>query len=141
MKGISCVRLIVLGLGLLAAGCGGGPKVVPAEGVVKINGKEAGNIAIQFQPDGLKGGLGPTSFASTDAEGKFRLRTSDGRDGAVVGTHLVILTDELEDRPAQGSRGAPKPPRVAAKFSLPTSPLRLEVKEGGGPLMIEATSR
>jgi hypothetical protein len=141
MKGIPCARLIVLTLGLLAAGCGGGPKLVPVEGVVQINGKALGNIAIQFQPDALKGVQGPTSFASTDAEGKFRLRTFDGREGAVVGTHVVLLTDELEDRPAQGSRGVPKPPRIAPKYSLPTSALRLEVKEGGAPLVIEVSAR
>jgi hypothetical protein len=108
--------------------------------MIRIDGKPAANIAIQFQPDVMKGSQGPTSFASSDKEGKFRLRTYEGKDGAVLGTHLVILVDELEDRPAQGSRAA-KPPRVASKYSIPGTTVRVEVKEGSGPITVDATSR
>jgi len=128
-------------LGLFALGCGGNvPKLVPVEGVVRINGKPAEGISIQFQPDIMQGSKGPTSFASSDKKGKFRLRTYDGKDGAVVGTHLVILVDEQEERPEQGKR-ASRPPRLAGKYAIPASTLRVEVKEGGGPVTLDATSR
>ena len=141
MNATRSLQLGLLLLGLFAVGCGGGgPKLVPVEGVVRIDGKPAASIAIQFQPDVMKGGQGPTSFASSDKEGKFRLKTYDGKEGAVVGTHLVILVDELEDRPAQGTRAA-KPPRVASKYTIPATTLRVEVKEGGGPITVDATSR
>ncbi|MFQ3652489.1 MAG: hypothetical protein SNJ75_19410, partial [Gemmataceae bacterium] len=137
----SLSRGLLLLPGLFAIGCGGNaPKLVPVEGVVRINGKPAESINIQFQPDVMQGSKGPTSFASTDKEGKFRLRTYDGKEGAVVGTHLVILVDELEDRPAQGTRAA-KPPRVAGKYASPATTIRVEVKEGGGPITVDASSR
>lgn len=123
---------------LAAAGCGA-PRVrlVPVEGVVKINGKPAANISVQFMPDALKGGKGPTSQGTTDAEGKFRLATYDGQDGAVVGPHRAVLADLDEERPPQG-REAKKRPRLAGEFTLPTSPLAVEVKDGGGPVVLDA---
>ena len=80
--------------------------LVPAEGVLKIDGRPAANIAVQFMPDVMRGARGPTSYATTDAEGKFQLKTYDGRDGTVEGPHIVILADQEEDRPPRDSRRA-----------------------------------
>ena len=116
---------------LLAAGCGGEKeRVIPAEGVVKIGGKPAANIVVQFMPDTRAGGKGPSSSATTDAEGKFRLTTQDGRDGAVVGRHMVVLVDAEEERPRQGE--APKKaPRLDGKYAAPmSSGLTADVAEG-----------
>jgi hypothetical protein len=124
-------------LTLLLAGCGDRVKLVPVEGVVKINGQPAANVSVQFQPDGLKGNKGPTSFANTDGEGKFRLKTFDGRDGAVVGAHRVVLADLDEDRPAQG-QPMTRPPRLNAQYTLPNSGLQVEVKAGSNPIVLEA---
>lgn len=121
------------------AGCGGERiKLVPVEGVVKINGKPAANLSLQFMPDTLKGGKGPTSFGTSDESGKFTLKTNDGRDGAAVGPHRVVLADLTEERPPQG-REAKNPPRLNASFTLPSSGLQVEVKEGGPALVLEAT--
>src|SRR5262245_35767370 len=110
------LRLVLL-LGLLAAGCGGDrAKLVPAEGVLKINGQPAANVAIQFMSDVVKGNKGPTSVGTTDKEGKFRLKTNDGKDGAVPGPHNVVLTDLDEDRPAQGQVSR-KPSRIPPQFT------------------------
>lgn len=129
----------VLAVGLaVATGCGSGPKPVPAEGVVKINGLPAANISVQFLPDVLKGGDGPTSYGSTDAEGKFRLQTYDGRDGAVPGPHTVILADLDEERTPQG-RAPTKLPRLDGKYTIATGALTADVKEGGGSIVLEVT--
>ena len=125
-------------IGLLLCGCGGERvKLVPVEGVVKINGQPAANIAIQFLPDVLKGNKGPTSFASTDEQGKFRLKTYDGRDGAVVGPHRAVLSDLAEERPPQG-QPARQGPRLDAAFTDPTRGIVVEVREGGAPLELLA---
>jgi hypothetical protein len=128
---------IVLLAGVALAGCGPRVKLVPVEGTVKINGKPAANISIQFMPDAMQGGKGPTSFGTTDAAGKFRLQTNDGQEGAVVGPHRVVLTDLDEERPPQG-REAKKRPRLLPEYAVATTGLPVEVKEGGGPLVLEA---
>ena len=123
------------------AGCGDSEKLVPAEGVVTINGTPAANISIQFMPDSLAGGVGPTSFAVTDAAGKFNLKTNDGRDGAVPGKHVVVLSDVDEERPAQGQRSKRRfASRLDAKYGIadPKSGLRVEVT-GTGPIEVKAT--
>src|SRR5262245_29915273 len=97
------VCLCVVLLGLLPAGCGSGKvKLVPVEGELKINGQPAANISVQFLPDGVKGNKGPSSWGTTDKDGKFQLRTQDNQVGAALGPHNVILADLDEDRPAQG---------------------------------------
>lgn len=120
----------------LAAGCGGKVKLVPAEGVLKIDGKPAANVSLQFMPDALKGAKGPTSHAMTDENGRFVLKTFDGRDGAVEGPHRVVLADLAEERPPQGkpSRGVP---RLDAAFTLPSQGIQIDVKDKT-PLSLEA---
>ncbi len=79
------IALVVL------SGCGdGGPKVVPVEGTVKLDGKPLDKILVEFLPTSD----GQRSFGETDNEGHFKLTTDDGeRIGATVGTHKVTLKD------------------------------------------------
>ena len=123
---------------LASSGCGDTVILTPVEGVVKIDGKPAANISIQFLPDVMKGGKGPTSYATSDADGKFKLQTYEGKDGAVPGSHRVVLVDIDEERPAQG-QAMKKRPRLDGRFSLPNAGLAAEVTAGSGPLLLEAT--
>lgn len=77
-------------VGLLAAiGCGG-PAIVEVTGTVKLNGKALDKIQVQFCPEQP----GPRSMGMTDESGRFTLKTDDGqRDGAMVGSHRVVLID------------------------------------------------
>ena len=127
---------------LVSAGCGSKVKLVPAEGVLKIGGKPAANVSVQFLPDVTKGASGPTSYATTDAEGKFRLKTYDGQDGAVAGPHTVILADLDEERPPQG-KALTKAPRLDSKYTTASAGLKVEVPAGGGsiPLDVPAPGR
>jgi hypothetical protein len=135
-------RSFLLVLALLASvGCGSSVKLVPAQGVVKINGQPAADISVQFLPDEMKGSRGPTSAGVTDNEGKFVLKTFDGREGAVPGPHKVLLVDLREERAPQGR--ASKPPRVDSRYSIagPDS-LASEVKEGdAAPIVIDVPGR
>lgn len=114
----------------LLSGCDQPTNLVPAAGIVKIDGKEAENITVQFLPDSLDGGTsGPSSFGSSDASGRFTLQTHDGKPGAVPGQHVVMLVDEDEERPAQGEPAA-KPPRIPTLYSVVSSPLKITIVEG-----------
>jgi hypothetical protein len=90
-----CRRTTVLGLGfgLLAAalsGCGDGLQYAEVEGTVTQGGKPLEKIQVEFHPDGT----GPKSVGVTDAAGKYVLKSEgNGRDGAVVGSHRVVLRD------------------------------------------------
>ena len=121
--GLGAAILVVL------AGCKPQVKLVPAAGTFTIGGKPAGNITLQFMPDTMQGNGGPTSFATTDAEGKFTLRTYDNREGAVPGAHVVTLVDLDEERPAQGSAPT-RPPRLDSKYAMAASAPRVTVAEG-----------
>lgn len=122
---------------LCVPGCGPpAAKLVPAEGTLTIAGKPAGDIALQFLPEDLEGERRPTSFAVTDAEGRFRLTTYEGQEGAVEGIHTVLIVDTLEERPAQGEVAA-KPPRVDPRHSTMTGGIRCQIAAGGGPITLE----
>lgn len=124
---------LCLGAGvLLATGCGGDEtKLVPAKVVVKIGGKPAKNIAVQLMPDHQSGTTGPTSMGITDEKGRAIMKTTDGREGAVPGTHKIVLADLDEERPPQGSRKPVKVRIVDPRYTVPgkNSP-SAEVKEG-----------
>lgn len=75
---------------LFAAGCGGGPQFAEVEGTVSKGGTPLNNVRVEFWPDGD----GPKSTAVTDEQGRFTLKTEDGKTaGAMVGAHKVVLKD------------------------------------------------
>ncbi len=125
--------LLALGLAFLVLGCSGGPPVGEVGGVVTAGGQPLDKIQVEFFPTSD----GPTSIGVTDASGKFSLKTSDNRPGAMVGKHKVVLRDvgiwgERVGRMNEGkdlSKG--KKIRIPAQFSdIKTTPLNAEVKTG-----------
>jgi hypothetical protein len=84
------------------AGCGPSrPALLPAEGVVTLDGKPLADAAVVFQP---KAGGRPAS-ARTDASGRFKVGTYTPRDGALPGEHTVTVV-------AVESTGTPDAPDV-----------------------------
>lgn len=121
-------------------GCGSSPpKLVPAEGVILIDGEPAADISVQFLPDEIEGEKRPTSYAVTDSEGRFVLKTYEQGNGAVVGGHSVILVDTLEERPEQGQE-LTAPPRLDSRYSTITGGVRATVTDGGGPITVDVSS-
>lgn len=110
-------------------------RLVPVEGVVTIAGSPAADISVQFLPDAAEGALCPTSVAVTDAEGRFRLRTYEGGEGAVAGGHTVLLSDTLEERPAQGERPS-RPPRLDSRYTTVAGGIRVDVPPAGGTVEV-----
>jgi hypothetical protein len=92
---------------LLSAGCGGKSVVLgEVAGTLSRQGSPLENVVVEFIPDDASGTTGPRSAGVTDAAGHFVLRCLDGRPGAVVGSHRVVLS--LAGRPTPG--GAPRGP-------------------------------
>lgn len=125
----------VLAACLLAlSGCSRGPRMAYVEGTVTKDGQPLDQIQIEFWPEND----GPRSVAVTDAAGKYVLKSDDGkRDGAVVGTHRVVLRDAgiwggVIGREAEGvdlSKG--KKPRVGPQYAdAAKTPLKKDVVAG-----------
>ena len=97
------VCLVWLSVGLLGVGmgCSDGPPLGTVSGTVTQSGQPIPFAYVQFQPTEPKG-----TYASTyaDAEGRYELRFSESRNGALVGRHEVTIRtaalDEIqvEDR-------------------------------------------
>ena len=125
------------------AGCGeAAPRIAEAEGVVLINNKPAEDIAVEFAPDPAKDTRGPVSSAITDSNGRFRLKTHKGQDGAVVGWHRVALSDTkarqaTQEQLAAGKQGSS---RIPDRYSVASSSdIHKEVKEGKNDIQIAVT--
>lgn len=131
--------LCLLGFLVVAlAGCGRSVQLTPAKGVVRIDGKPAGDVLVQVMPDITKNGQGPTSQGVTNASGEFVLQTVDAKAGAAVGESIAIFVDMVEDRPAQGEVG--KPPRFPGTYTTAKGGIPVRV-EPGKDLVFELNSR
>jgi hypothetical protein len=122
--------LLALALSL-AAGCGGAG-VAPVSGRVTLNGQPLANVHVSFQPVAAGTDLNPGggSYAITDADGRFTLRTVEGdRPGAVVGKHRVEITPRNTDDDAD-RRGKGAAAGVPAKYNR-NSQLTFDVPRGG----------
>jgi hypothetical protein len=91
-----CYLRSLLGTGcaaLLIAGCNNappGPKLVPVEGIITLDGKPLGAADIMFVPQGDTKGQG--GVARTGVDGKFQLLSQDRKfKGAPAGDYRVIF--------------------------------------------------
>ncbi|MHC4179616.1 MAG: transthyretin-like family protein, partial [Planctomycetota bacterium] len=80
-----------------AGGCSGdSSEVAKVSGRVTLDGRPVEGAKVIFQPRNptrTPGDVGSSSYATTDAEGRYTVRQIDpDRDGAVVGTHSVTIT-------------------------------------------------
>jgi len=124
--------LMACGLGLAVSGCGGGgPEVVPIEGIATHNGQPVPNIRIYFVPTD-----GRPSWAITDERGRFALDYDPDHKGAKVGTHKVWIVDESRNiDPTIAMSGGARPKRspaiaeIASKYGKDNSTLEVEVKK------------
>ena len=104
--------LVVCGLGLAVAGCGGPSyQVAPVSGKVTLDGKAMANVHVGFQPisEGKDNpNPGPGSSGVTDAEGRYTLKlVGVDQPGAVVGKHRVYLSVDQPDAGAESDVGVP----------------------------------
>jgi len=84
-------------------------------------GKPLSHVGVTFLPDGA----GPIASGNTDELGHFTLRTVKPGDGAVIGSHKVVLGAAEEGPPKGGAAW------VANRYGSPdTTDLTAEVKAG-----------
>ena len=97
-------------LALLLSGCGGGssdtPQTVAVTGTVTVKGNPVADAIVIFIPKS-----GPPATGSTDAAGKYTLRTGK-LEGAVPGSHAVTISTGGE---------VPMPGTAEAENYKPTS--------------------
>lgn len=87
-------RFALIGLALLLLqGCGPSrPPMGKVSGIVTYNGKPVHNAQVSFVSDGAP----RNAIARTDEEGRYELTTFERNDGAIVGTHKVVIRKPLE---------------------------------------------
>jgi hypothetical protein len=102
-----------------AMGCGGNERrsVVPASGIVRIDGRPQRKLSVLFFPAG-----GRPAGGVTDAEGRFRLTTFEPGDGALIGEHAVTISP-IEDPPIYMPQDKSKV-TPAVKVTFPTIPAK-----------------
>lgn len=144
--------VVLIGLGILTAlsGCGRkGPPLVPVQGTVLLNGQPLPKAVVKFLPqrDDTSEFF---STAITDEKGQFTLTCAyNGQPGAVVGQHVVLITDSPDPKELRQSRdprehenyraklgNRPIPPRYS---SIQDSLLKIEIKEGQPEVKLELT--
>jgi hypothetical protein len=126
---------------LAVSGCGKNiPQNESVEGVAKLDGTPLVGVMVQFVPDGEK--KLPISSGFTDEKGHYTLQCENGKSGALVGQHhVVILQGHSEgartDDP-QAARGGEAPPTPQPGTRRPPVPAvyNLAAKT---PLVIEVT--
>lgn len=77
-------------------GCGrNAHELASVSGRVTLHGKPLADINVTFQPVAKAGSGGDAGLGSsgvTGADGRFQIKTFDGKPGAVVGKHRVLLS-------------------------------------------------
>jgi hypothetical protein len=143
------VALALAVLCALCAGCSGNPPpaILPAAGIVRIDGKPLNKAAVRFVP---VGDVAPEYIASgvTDEAGRFTL-TCKGQPGACAGENRVLVMEadlpaNLQSEKAQlelakyfrSLGGRPIPPRYT---NLVDTPLTATVSEGRGDHALDLT--
>jgi hypothetical protein len=118
-------------LTLVSLGCGGsagGTTIVPVSGRVLMDNKPLEHASVQFTPESKTAGeAGPLAVGTTDAEGRFTLKTViKGKDveGAVPGKHHVQISVVRSADPKA------KTVHVPPKYNR-NSKLEFTVPEGG----------
>jgi hypothetical protein len=132
--GASVVRQLLPLVASAMIGCSNAPEVGTVEGVVRLDGKPVAGGLVVFEPE--------------NDEGKFRLISNDGRPGAIVGTHRVVVrgaskfavvTDKESDEVTPAAD--PAADLIPRRYSqVDRTPLRQEVTSGSNAVTIEIAS-
>jgi hypothetical protein len=133
--------LMVLGVG----GCGASISTAPVEGTLTLDGKPIGKAAVIFALDGEGPAAAVRSVGQTDEQGRFRLRTESGQEGAVPGQHRVTIEDlAWYDAPRDVEGSVIKLPkrRFPAIYSDPLqTPLRVTIQPNSQQVELQMSVR
>lgn len=100
--------------------------LVRVSGIVTLDGAPLEGAAVKFQPRG--GGI--MSYATTDAEGRYELRTMDDQPGAMVATHVVSIYKSSGNVDLTTEEAQPAVRQLIPERYNHRSELEYEVKSG-----------
>lgn len=112
------------------------PKTFPAGGTVLVGGKAVEGVKVQFERPATGTEPMMVAFGLTDSRGRFVLRTFRDGDGAVAGTHAVLIErvtfETLPKAPGQEVAATREVSHLPEKYrSATTSGLTATVESGG----------
>jgi hypothetical protein len=130
---------------LLLAGGGCGKHVAQndsVEGIARIDGTPLAGVMVQFVPDGQE--RLPMSSGVTDEQGHYTLQCENGKPGALVGKHHVVVLQGRGDGAAraddpQAPRGVEAAPAAPAGTRRPSVP-SVYALASKTPLVVEVTA-
>lgn len=112
--------------------------MVPVAGQVLIDGQPLTRGVIRFAPEGGRGSMG-----AINGDGRFQLGSYAADDGALIGTHKVMIIAREQITETSAKWYAPKQyasfqtSGLTAKITKPTDDLKLELTWNGqkGPFV------
>jgi hypothetical protein len=125
------MRIILLLLLPLLAGCDDRPRRVPVSGVVTIDGQPLDRGNIKFVPQN-----GRPSAGAIGEDGRFTLTCYDGNDGALLGTHRVqvasnrIISDSKIEWFAPPKYADFRTSEISVDITEPVEDLKIELAWG-----------
>ena len=123
-----------LTLAIACTGCTPSPfTLVPVSGVVSLDGQPLAGGIVNFQPIvlGSEANAGPGSTARTGTDGRFTLATIRGKQGAVVGDHIVKIYSFNAETATRSETGTTlERERVPSRYNY-TSDLTFNVPAAG----------
>lgn len=111
IQGTCRIPFAVTLVALALTGCGDGLGLVPVTGTVTFDGAPLAGATVVFRP-----GHGRLSAGTTDAEGRYALRYTDDKAGALPGEHtvqIITVTDDSDDNAASRARE-----RLPARYNM-----------------------
>lgn len=131
-----CFGLILFSLSIVTGCKDRGRAIAPVSGQITLDGRPLAGGSIVCQPLAATTGsvnTGKGSGAYCDADGRFQLKTLDGREGAIVGEHRVrIYGPRAQNAPASdGDKGGVKSSEVVPRKYNRDTELTLTVPAEG----------
>jgi hypothetical protein len=123
-------RVLLTAALVLALGCGG-RKFAPVSGTVTLDGKPLANAVVTFIPVAEQGSIdaGESSTGKTNEKGEFTLRSTTGKNGALVGKHKVSIS--IQQTKVGESEERTRTVEVLPKRYNENTELTLDVPSGG----------
>jgi hypothetical protein len=113
---------------LLLPGCGSGVEYAPVKGTVTLDEKPLVGVTVWFFPDVEKNQDVPAATGTTNDQGVYQLTSNNGKAGAAVGKHRVVVN---WPPPARGTDRADLPPPLPTRYTQATdTPFQFDVKPG-----------
>jgi len=126
------VRLLLFVPLCLVLGCFDSDTIVPVSGQVTLDGEPLAGAVVGFEPIAQEGELeaGYGSYAKTDDDGRYSLRSLKNEEGAMIGQHRVSVSTVVGKEGPNGETIGLTRERVPSRYNNDTQ-LVVEVPEGG----------